>query len=88
MRNIKIIIEYDGKNFAGWQNQPGKVSIQGEIEKAIKEITGESVDLIASGRTDAGVHAIGQTANFHTESKLPIEKFPYALNSKSRGNAI
>lgn len=82
MRNIKIIIEYDGKNFAGWQNQPGKVSIQGEIEKAIKEITGENVDLIASGRTDAGVHAIGQTANFHTESKLPIEKFPYALNSK------
>ena len=82
MRNIKIIIEYDGKNFPGWQNQPGKVSIQGEIEKAIKEITGEEVDLIASGRTDAGVHAFGQTANFHTESKLPAEKFIYALNAK------
>lgn len=82
MRNIKLIIEYDGKNFAGWQNQPGKISIQGEIEKAIKEITGEEVDLIASGRTDAGVHALGQTANFHTESNLPVERFPYALNSK------
>ena len=82
MRNIKIIIEYDGKNFAGWQNQPGKTSIQGEIEKAINEITGEDVDLIASGRTDAGVHALGQTANFHTESNLPVDRFTYALNSK------
>lgn len=82
MRNIKIIIEYDGKNFAGWQNQPGKVSIQGEIERAIKEITGEDVDLIASGRTDAGVNAFGQTANFHTESNLPVDRFTYALNSK------
>ena len=82
MRNIKIIIEYDGKNFAGWQSQPDKVSIQSEIEKAIKEITGEDVELIASGRTDAGVHAIGQTANFHTNSNIEIEKFPYAINSK------
>ena len=46
MRNIKLIIEYDGKNFAGWQSQPDKVSIQGEIEKAIKEITGEDTELI------------------------------------------
>ena len=82
MRNIKLIIEYDGKNFAGWQTQPGKSSIQGEIEKAIKEITGEDVELIASGRTDAGVHSFGQTANFHTESNLPVERFPYALNAK------
>ena len=82
MRNIKIIVEYDGKNFAGWQTQPGKTSIQGEIERAIKEITGEDVDLIASGRTDAGVHALGQTANFHTESSLSVDRFTYALNSK------
>ena len=57
------------------------MSIQGEIEKAIKKITGEDVDLIASGRTDAGVHAYGQTANFHTTSNIPIEKITYALNS-------
>ena len=82
MRNIKIIIEYDGKNFAGWQNQPDKISVQGEIEKAIKEITGEEAELIASGRTDAGVHAFGQTANFHTNSNIEVEKIPYALNSK------
>lgn len=82
MRNIKITIEYDGKNFPGWQSQPGKVSIQTEIEKAIYEITGEEVDLIASGRTDAGVHALGQVANFHTNTKIEISKIPYAINSK------
>ena len=82
MRNIKITIEYDGKNFPGWQSQPGKVSIQTEIEKAIYEITGEEVDRIASGRTDAGVHALGQVANFHTNTKIEISKIPYAINSK------
>ena len=66
LRNIKLIIEYDGKNFGGWQKQPKSLNIQGKIEKAIKEITGEDVELIASGRTDAGVHSFGQTANFKT----------------------
>ena len=55
---LQIISEYDGKKFNGWQKQPNKLNIQGEIETAIKEITGEEVDLIASGRTDAGVHAL------------------------------
>lgn len=82
MRNIKITIEYDGKNFAGWQSQEGKVCIQSEIEKAIKEVTGEDVELIASGRTDAGVHALGQVANFHTNTNIEISKIPYAINSK------
>ena len=58
MRNIKIIIEYDGKEFNGWQKQPNKLNIQGTIEKAIEQITKEKVELMASGRTDAGVHAI------------------------------
>ena len=58
MRNIKLTIEYDGKKFGGWQKQPEKPNIQGEIEKAIAELTGETVELYASGRTDAGVHAI------------------------------
>ena len=78
MRNIKIIIEYDGKNFAGWQIQPGKASIQGEMQRALKDVTGEDIEIIASGRTDAGVHAYGQTANFKTNSKVPIQKIPYA----------
>lgn len=82
MRNIKLTIEYDGKDFNGWQKQPNKLNIQGEIERAIKDITGEEVDLIASGRTDAGVHALGQVANFKTDSNIPVEKIPIALNTK------
>ena len=81
MRNIKLIIEYDGKEFNGWQKQPNKLNIQGEIEKAIERVTGETVDLTASGRTDSGVHAIGQVANFKTNSTIPIEKNPIALNA-------
>ena len=82
MRNIKIVIEYDGKKFGGWQKQPNKLNIQGEIEKAIEEITGETTELNASGRTDAGVHSLGQVANFKTNSKIEIEKIPVAINSK------
>ena len=68
MRNIKLTIEYDGKDFNGWQKQPTKLNIQGTIEQAIKQITGEDIELNASGRTDAGVHALGQVANFKTNS--------------------
>ena len=83
MRNIKLTIEYDGKGFHGWQKQPNKLNIQGEIEKAIEAITGEhNVELIGSGRTDRGVHSLGQVANFKTNSELPIEKMALALNSK------
>ena len=88
MRNIKLIIEYDGKDFNGWQKQPNKLNIQGEIEKAIERITGEQVDLTASGRTDAGVHAIGQVANFKTNSNIPIEKIPVAINSNLKKSII
>ena len=64
MRNIKLTIEYDGKGFNGWQKQPNKLNIQGEIERAIFEVTGEDVTLIASGRTDAGVHALRTSCEF------------------------
>jgi tRNA pseudouridine38-40 synthase len=88
MRNIKLIIEYDGKSFNGWQKQPTKLNIQGEIERAIGEITGEEIKLIGSGRTDAGVNALGQTANFKTNSNIPIEKIPLALNSKLKKSIV
>ena len=88
MRNIKLIIEYDGKGFNGWQKQPDKLNIQGEIERAIEQITGETVDLIASGRTDAGVHSLGQTANFKTDSNIPIEKFAKAINSQLKNSIV
>ena len=83
MKNIKLTIEYDGKEFHGWQKQKNRLNIQGEIEKAIETITGEKVDLIASGRTDAGVNALNQIANFKIENiKIPTEKLAYALNSQ------
>lgn len=88
MRNIKLTIEYDGKDFNGWQKQPDKLNIQGTIEQAIKSITGEEVELNASGRTDAGVHAIGQVANFKTNSQIPIEKFAIAINSKLKRSIV
>ena len=88
MRNIKLTIEYDGKEFNGWQKQPNKLNIQGTIEQAIKSITGEDVELIASGRTDAGVHALGQVANFKTESQIPIEKFAIAINSRVKKSIV
>ena len=88
MRNIRLTIEYEGKSFNGWQKQPNKLNIQGEIEKAIGEITGEEVDLIASGRTDAGVNALAQIANFRTNSNIEIEKLPYAINSKLKKSIL
>ena len=88
MRNIRLTIEYEGKSFNGWQKQPNKLNIQGEIEKAIEEITGEEVDLIASGRTDAGVNALAQIANFRTNSNIEIEKLPYAINSKLKKSIL
>ena len=88
MRNIKLTIEYDGKDFNGWQKQPTKLNIQGTIEQAIKQITGEDVELNASGRTDAGVHALGQVANFKTNSQIPIEKFAIAINSKLKRSIV
>lgn len=88
MRNIKLTIEYDGKDFNGWQKQPNKLNIQGTIEQAIKAITGEDVELNASGRTDAGVHALNQVANFKTNSQIPIEKFAIAINSRLKKSIV
>lgn len=84
MRNIKLTIEYDGTNYCGWQIQKSNIkikTIQGTIEGALKNILQENVKLIASGRTDAGVHAKGQVANFRTQSLLPVDSIKRALNS-------
>lgn len=81
MRNIKLGIAYDGTNYCGWQVQPNGVSVAGEILKAIKTITGESPSFYGSGRTDAGVHALCQTANFYTESKIEPYRMIAALNA-------
>ncbi len=78
---IVITVSYDGTNFCGWQRQKNGISVQEVVENAILKLTGEKVSLIASGRTDAGVHAMGQVAHFDTLSKIPPEKFYLALNS-------
>lgn len=81
MRNIKLTIEYDGTNYHGWQSQTNAVTVQYVVKRAIESLTGEDCDLVGSSRTDVGVHALGQVANFHTNSGIPGEKFAYALNN-------
>lgn len=75
MKNIKLIVEYEGTNYLGWQIQQGLPTVQGELKKAIEIATGEEIELIGSGRTDKKVHALGQVANFHTRSNIPGEKY-------------
>ena len=80
-RNIKLVIAYDGTDFCGWQIQNNGRTVQGELEAALKRIHSADTRLTGSGRTDSGVHANGQTANFFTDSDIPAEKYLYALNS-------
>ena len=81
MRNIKLTIRYDGTNYSGWQSQKNGRAIQDVIQDAIGKITGEYSHLTGSGRTDAGVHALAQVANFKTRSKIPLKNLRMALNS-------
>jgi tRNA pseudouridine38-40 synthase len=79
-RNIRLTVEYDGTAYSGWQKQREAPTIQGVLEDRISRICGHPVDLLVAGRTDAGVHALAQTANFHTSSKLPIQRIRKVLN--------
>jgi len=80
MRNFKATLAYDGTDFAGWQVQPGQATIQSEVNKALEKIEGKSVEVYGSGRTDAGVHALGQVASFALECPIPILGLRRALN--------
>jgi tRNA pseudouridine38-40 synthase len=80
-RNIKLVIQYDGTRYHGWQKQIDAISIQEVIQAALIKMTGEQICLISSGRTDSGVHALAQVANFHTNSKIPPKGFIKGLNS-------
>ena len=79
-RNLKLTLAYDGSEFAGWQVQPGRATIQGTLASAIGRLTGENVLPQGSGRTDAGVHAFAQAATFQTASPIPTENWIKALN--------
>lgn len=81
MRNIKLTIEYDGTGFAGWQYQPNQRTVQRLLEEKLSAMLEEKVSLLGSGRTDAGVHAAGQVANFKTERDIPLRAFEDGLNS-------
>ena len=77
---IKLVISYDGTAYCGWQVQPNGITVQEVLEKAWLDLTGEKVRITGSGRTDAGVHALGQVAHFDTESSIPPQKIFMALN--------
>lgn len=81
MRKIHLIVEYDGTDYAGWQRQSNAMTVQEWLEKAVKKLTGETVCVHGASRTDAGVHALGQSAHFETESRIPADKFSFALNT-------
>jgi len=81
VRNLKLILSYDGSEFAGWQVQPGLATVQGTLASAIGRLSGENVLPQGSGRTDAGVHALGQVASFRAQSGLSAEEFQRALNA-------
>jgi tRNA pseudouridine38-40 synthase len=79
-RNIKLVVEYEGTAYSGWQVQPGQDSIQGQLESAVHKVTGRTVSVTGAGRTDAGVHALGQVANFVAEHALEPQRYKDALN--------
>ena len=80
-RRIQLIVEYDGTNYAGWQRQANALTVQQVIEERLAKLTRAKVVLHGASRTDAGVHALGQSAHFDTESPIPGEKFAFALNT-------
>jgi len=81
MRNIRLLLAYDGTEYVGWQVQPNGSSVQSTVERAIRELTGAPAKLVAAGRTDSGVHAFGQVANFTTECSISCEKMRPGLQS-------
>jgi tRNA pseudouridine38-40 synthase len=80
-RSCRLVLEYDGTGFSGWQVQPAERTVQDEVEKALAQILRHPVRVVAAGRTDAGVHAAGQTVNFKTSSGIEITRLKKAINS-------
>lgn len=81
IQTIKLTLEYDGTEFSGWQIQPNRRTVQGELKGALKSMLKEEINIVGSGRTDAGVHALGQVASFRTTSRLPLSAFRNGINT-------
>lgn len=88
MQTIKLTIAYEGTAYSGWQYQPQRNTVQGVVEDALNRVTGEVIRTVASGRTDAGVHALGQVVSFSTESRLPPEVLQRALNAELPADVV
>jgi tRNA pseudouridine38-40 synthase len=82
LRNLRLLLEYDGAGFAGWQLQAGHRTVEGELRRAVREVTGETPKVYAAGRTDAGAHAEGQVVNFHYAGRLAVARLQSALNAR------
>ena len=81
--NVKLVLEYDGTRFHGWQDQPGAArTVEGSLKAALRSLTGEEPVIAAAGRTDAGVHALGQCVSFRLEKPFPLDRLPAALNAR------
>ncbi len=85
MKNIFLTVEYDGTNFHGWQRQPGMRTVQGRLEEALSSILGQPITVEGTGRTDAGVHALGQCATFQADFTLPVDRLMMVLNHRLSG---
>ncbi|MFQ6091804.1 MAG: tRNA pseudouridine(38-40) synthase TruA [bacterium] len=88
MRNIKLLIEYDGTDLFGWQVQRDRRTVQGELQKALRTLLNRDADVIGAGRTDTGVHALGQVAHFKTDSDLDVDTIYRGLNSLLPGDIV
>lgn len=82
MKRVMLVVAYDGTDYHGWQFQPGVPTIEGELNKALRELLGEKISVIGASRTDSGVHALCNAAVFDTDTRIPAEKLSYALNQR------
>ena len=82
MKRVKLVVAYDGTAYHGWQIQPGVPTIEGELNQALSMLLKENIEVIGASRTDSGVHALSNVAVFDTDTLIPVEKLPYALNQR------
>ena len=88
MRRIRLTVAYDGTDYCGWQIQPNGITIEEVLNKALFRLTGEPVKVVGASRTDAGVHALGNTAVFDTDTTIPPERIAYALNRELPADVV